>query len=388
MQQKTGKFVFSLIAIVVLTTAVVWWPDEKEPPGGVPPLAIQPSLTVRVITPQQTRLPIKISANGNIMAWQEASIGTEANGLRLIEVKVNVGDEVQPGQVLAVFSADSIEAELAQSRAAVAEADATLADAAANAQRARSLRETGALSAQQIQQSLNAERVALARLDAAKAQEQVQTLRIAQTRVVAPDAGVISARTATVGAVVPAGQELFRLIRQGRIEWRAEVTAIDLAKLKPRQMATITPTGGDPIQGQLRMVSPVVDTQTRNGLVYVDLPGDDAVRVGMFARGEFEIGNQEGLTLPQSAVLLRDGFHYVLRVDADSPDHTSSQILQAQVILTEVTLTKVTVGRRAGDRIEILDGIDASAQVVETGGSFLGDGDRVRVIGDAQENTL
>ena len=62
----------------------------------------------------------------------------------------------------------------------------------------------------------------------------LQQLRLRQTRVLAPDNGVISARSATVGAVLPAGQELFRLIRQGRLEWRAEVAAADLARLKPR----------------------------------------------------------------------------------------------------------------------------------------------------------
>src|SRR5690606_20273646 len=175
----------------------------------------------------------------------------------------------------------------------------------------------------------------------------------------APDDGIISARAATVGAVVPAGEELFRLIRQGRIEWRAEVAAAELAKLKPGQEATVIPVGGEPIRGTLRMVGPMVDTQTRSGLVYVDLPSDDSVRVGMFARGEFEIADGTALVLPQSAVLLRDGFSYVLHVDADSRS----------------TQTKIKTGRRIGDQVEILAGIDESAQVVAVGGGFLGDGD-------------
>ena len=87
-------------------------------------------------------MPLKIAANGNIAAWQEASVGTEANGLRLAEVKVNVGDVVKRGQVLASFTPDTIAAELAQTRAAVAEAEATLAEASANAQSKRDERET------------------------------------------------------------------------------------------------------------------------------------------------------------------------------------------------------------------------------------------------------
>ena len=201
--------------------------------------------------------------------------------------------------------------------------------------------------------------------------EKTQQSRLVQTRVLAPDDGVISARAATVGAVVPAGQELFRLIRQGRLEWRAEVAASDLAKLKPGQLAEITPTGGQPIRGRLRMVSPMVDVQTRNGVVYVDLPSDDRVLAGMFARGEFDIEQIQTLTLPQSAILLRDGFSYALRVGPDS----------------RVVQTKLVTGRRTGDRVEILDGIDAAARVVAAGGGFLGDGDLVRVIEDHAQST-
>jgi RND family efflux transporter MFP subunit len=366
MKRKTSTLIFIAALAAALITIPILWTSDTESASNEQNPAPQPTLTVTVTSPREARLPVRISANGNITAWQEASVGTEANGLRLIDVKVNVGDKVQRGQVLAVFASDTIDAELAQSRAAVSEADVALAEAAANAERARALQGTGALSAQQIQQTLNTERSVKARLDAARALEKIQQLRLEQTNVLAPDDGIISARAATVGAVVPAGEELFRLIRQGRIEWRAEVAAAELAKLKPGQEATVIPVGGEPIRGTLRMVGPMVDTQTRNGLVYVDLPSSENVRVGMFARGEFEIASGTALVLPQSAVLLRDGFSYVLHVDADS------RIIQ----------TKIKTGRRIGDQVEILGGIGESAQVVAAGGGFLGDGDLVRVVTD------
>jgi len=335
------------------------------------PAAPKAALTVTVTQPQATSLLVRISANGNIAAWQEASVGTEANGLRLAEVRVNVGDVVQRGQVLATFAPDTLQADAAQSRATVAEAEATLAEAAANAQRARGLQATGALSDAAINQYLTAERTAQARLEAQRAMARMQQLRLKQTQVLAPDAGVISARSATVGAVLPAGQELFRMIRQGRLEWRAEVASSELAALKPGMAALVTPAGGAPIKGTLRIVAPTVDAQTRNGLVYVDLPTGaataGAARAGMFARGEFEVGSGSGLTLPQSAVLLRDGFSYVLRVGADAK-------------LIEV---KVKVGRRVGDRVEVTSGVDASTRVVASGGGFLADGDTVRVVAAA-----
>ncbi len=321
------------------------------------------ALTVVVSRLQPASLPLRVAAHGNIAAWQEASIGTEANSLRLAEVRVNVGDKVRRGQLLAVFAAETVEAALAQSRAAVAEADAALAEAAANARRARVLEDSGALSGQQIHQYATAARAAQARLDAAKAVEKTNRLRLAQARIVAPDDGLVSARTATVGAVVPAGQELFRLIRGGRLEWRAEVAATDLARLKPGQKVRIVPGGGEAVEGRLRVLAPAIDIASRNGLVYVDLPPSDTVRAGMFARGEFELGATEAMTLPQGAVLLREGFSYVMRVGPDS----------------RVVQTKVASGRRAGDRIEITGGLDAKDRVVAAGAAFLGDGDLVRV---------
>jgi RND family efflux transporter MFP subunit len=359
---KVALASLGLMALLGAATLTVRAADDKKPAAAAAPA--RPALTVTTTQAQRATLPLKISANGNIAAWQEAVIGTEANGLRLAEVRVNVGDAVRKGQVLATFQPELLQADVAQIRAQVAEAEAALAEAQVNAKRARELESSGALSDQQINQFLTAERTAQARLDAQRAQARVQGLRLSQTQVLAPDDGVISARSATVGAVLPAGQELFRMIRQGRLEWRAEVPAADMARLKPGMAVSVTPVGGAPIAGKVRMVAPTVDPQTRNGIVFVDLARSDAARAGMYARGEFDIGRGEGLTLPQSAVLTRDGFSYVLRVGADA----------------RVVETKVTVGPRIGDRIEITGGLPPDARVVASGVSFLSDGDTVRVV--------
>jgi HlyD family secretion protein len=350
-----------LLAGGTVTALAVRAADKAAPAVAA---AAKPALTVTTVAPQRQRLALALPANGSIAAWQEASVGAEANGLRLAEVRVNVGDVVKKGQVLASFSAEMVQAEAAQGQAAVAEAEAALADAAANAQRARELQASGALSAQQISQLLTAERTAQARLDALRAALQAQKLRLAHTQVLAPDAGVISARNATVGAVVPAGAELFRLIRGGRLEWRAEVPAADLAGVRAGQPVRVSAPGVEPVAGRVRMVAPTVDAATRNGTVYVDLPQAGALKAGMFARGEFETGSAEALTVPATAVVMRDGFSYVWRVGADS----------------RVVQTKVDTGRRSGERIEIRAGLDAGARVVASGGGFLADGDTVKVV--------
>jgi len=360
-----GAVVLAAAAALVLRAYAV---DDK---GEKKPVAAKPALSVVVTRPQRATLPLTVHANGNIAAWQEASIGTEANGLRLAEVRVNVGDVVKRGEILATFSPETMQADLLQTRASLAEAEATLADAAANAERAQSLRATGALSEATINQYVTAERTARARLEAQRAAVQARQLKVTQTAVVAPDDGVISARNATVGAVLPAGQELFRMIRQGRLEWRAEVQAADLAQIQPGTRATVTTAGGSAIAGKVRMVAPTVDPQTRLGIVYVDLPAPGVARAGMFARGEFELGSSSALTLPASAVQLREGFSYVFKVGADS----------------KVTQAKIGVGRRVGDRIEVTGGLEPDARVVASGGGFLAENDTVRVV-DAPPGAL
>jgi RND family efflux transporter MFP subunit len=353
-----------LAAVLFLVGAA--WPTRTvaADPAPAPVPAARPALAVTVVTPSTATWPRTVAANGSIFAWQEASVGAETPGWRLAEVRAQVGDVVRRGQVLAVFATELAQADLAQQQAALAQAQAQLAEAAANARRARELQPSGVISAQQTQQVLTAERTAIARVEAQQAALAAQQLRLAQAQVLAPDAGIVSARLATVGAVAQPGQELFRLIRQGRLEWRAEVAATDLAQLRAGQEVRVEPVGAPAVSGRVRMVAPTVDPATRNGLVYVDLPQPGPAKPGMFARGSFEIGRSAALTLPQGAVLLRDGFSYVFVVGADA------KVLQA----------KVTVGRRQGDRVEITGGLDAAARVVAAGGGFLADGDLVRVV--------
>ena len=342
-------------------------PAEKK---EAPPNA-KPALTVTAEKPQPGNLPIKLSANGNITAWQEAIIGSESNGLKLTQVMANVGDVVKAGQVLATFSTDSTQADVAQARANVVDAQASALDAAANAERARTLQSSGALSAQQINQYLTLEKTAKAKVEAAQAVLNAQQLRGRQTRVLAPDSGVISSRTATVGAVVGSGTELFKMIRKGRLEWRAEVTSAELGRISEGMTVSLRPASGGEIQGKVRMIAPSVDPQTRSALVYVDLPApvskDSPAKAGMFARGDFEIGSSNALTVPQRALVVRDGFNYLFTL---SPDN-------------RVTQVKVQTGRLAGDRVEILSGLPADARIVVDGSSFLTEGDLVR-IGEAE----
>lgn len=333
--------------------------------------AVRPALTVTVTSARTAAWSTTLGAHGSIAAWQESLIGTELNGVRLTELKAQVGDQVRRGQLLARFAEDSLKAELDQQKAALDEAEANLAEAQSNARRALQLKESGAISIQQISQYATARNTAAARVAAAKASLQAAAIRLQQARVTAPDDGVISSRSATLGAVAQSGAELFRFIRQGRLEWRAEVTAEESTRLSPGMSVRVQAADGSTVQGKLRVVAPTLDPQTRKALVYVDL-ADRAdtpaamknIRAGMFARGEFVLGDSDAWSVPAQAVVMRDGHASVFLLDAAG----------------KVRQQRVTTGRSRDGRTEILSGLSANARVVERGAGFLADGDTVRVV--------
>lgn len=326
-----------------------------------------PALTVSVVSPSQTKVTSNMQASGNVAAWQEASIGAEVPGLRLTSVRANVGDWVQKGQLLATFEGSSVAAQTAELEASIAEAKVNLKEAQLNAARFNELKGTGAVSEYQISQANAAAEAASKRLSALNASQQAQAIRSDNTRVVAPDSGLISARNATVGAVVGTGAELFRLIRGGRLEWQGEVTAAERAKLKVGMPVRVTSPSGLIVNTRIRALAPSVNAQTRKSLIYADLPaskGSSSFAAGMFVKGSIALGEHKAQVLPRQAVVLRDGFYTVFAV---RPDHT-------------VNALRVTTGEQLEDSMEIVSGLPDGVQVVLDGAGFLNDGDAVKVV--------
>lgn len=343
---------------------------SQSEPAGQSSLPARPALTVRVVQPVTEQWPMMLEANGSIAAWQEAIISAELGGVRLIEVVAEIGDRVQKGQVLARFDRERVLADLAQSEANLAEAEAMQREAEANARRVRTIIDEGALSALQAGQYLTQEKTAEARVRAARAQRDIQALRLRHTDVVANDRGIISGRKATLGAVPTEGGELFRLVRQERLEWRGEVTAPELPKLQPGGSVLVEVPDVGQTTGHIRMLAPTLDEARRFGFVFVDLDAADlkGLKPGMFAHGRFLLGIQPARSIPHTALLLRDGFSYVFEVQRTGDEEGT------------VSLRKVVVGRTVGDQVELLEGPSVDQWIVESGGAFLADGDRVRVV--------
>ena len=368
-QPRGKRWLWLGLALAAVLLLVFFGFVRKPAPGpGTTPqdtaAAPKAAMTVTVTQPTSDSLPIALQTNGNISAWQEASVGAELGGLRLATVNVNVGDTVRRGQVLATFARETTEAESLQGKAAQMQAEASYENAKADADRARTIQDTGALSKSQIAQYLTAEKVARAQWEAAKAAYGATQVRLGNTRVLAPDDGIISARGATVGAVVGSGQELFRLVRQGRMEWRAEVTPSEVGRIKVGQKVQVTAATGLQIAGQVRAIAPTADAQTRNVLVFVDLPRHSDLKAGTFAQGSFALGQSIALTVPAQSVVVRDGHNYVFVIGADN----------------KAVQRKVDTGRRVGERVEVLNGLKAEESVAVQGAGFLNDADLVKVV--------
>lgn len=325
---------------------------------------IRPTLTAAVARPEVRDLPRRVMASGPIEPWQEAIVGAELSGLRIERVHAEVGQVVRRGALLVELDAGTLKAQVLEAEATVAEARALQVEAAASAARGEALAQSGAISQRDLDQLKAAAGSADARVQRAEAQLAIGRERLSYARVLAPDDGVIASRTAVPGSMVTNGMELYRLVRQGRVEWRAEVPEGAFPQVAIGQLASVESRAGDRVEGRVRIVSPGLDPATRSGIAYVDLPVGGPLRAGMYANGWIEVGMTQAMLVPLSAVTSRDGSHYVfVLTDGD-----------------QVRETKVQVGATLERSVEVTAGLSKDALVVTSGAGFLRDGDRVTVV--------
>jgi len=327
-------------------------------------------LTVSTVFPKKHILPSVLATTGNVSPFQEVVVASEIGNVRLVDVLVDVGDVVKKGQLLARLSSEYIAAELAHLEANVSEAQVELDVARLEADRARKVRAKGHYSEQKVAEKLAAEQIADARLAAAVARHYREQVRLELTKILSPVEGVVSSRSANEGSVAQGGQELFRIIRDGRLEWRAEVSSKDITKIYPETEVDLFTPADHRLKGRVRSISPTVDPETRNCIVYVDVldSGHDGVlRAGMYVRGNFKLSSNPGLVLPRSSISFNDGLSYVF-------------LLEKNKI---VNRKEVVIGREFQEYVEVVSGIDVEDPVVSSGVGFLSDGDFVREVGVA-----
>jgi HlyD family secretion protein len=360
----SGK-VLILCLIATLITACNRGAPSAAGSTGATAATPAASMTITTTPVRNQQIVRTVPATGSIFPWQEVIVAAEVGGYRVADVLVDVGTRVQKGQPLVQLSGDMLQADLASRQAALRSAEAAEVNAAAALRRGELVATSGALSAADLDRLKADHLAARARVDTAKVDLHTAELRIGYGTVSAPDSGTITSRNVSVGQIAQAGQEMLRLLRQDRVEWRAEVPESQLSRIKAGQNVQVTAVDGRTLKGKVRAVAPTVQTNNRTGIAYVDITGGGA-RPGMFARGAIEAGTGPALLVPVSSVVMQDGYSYVFVVKGDN----------------KVERRLVQQAGMHGDSMEVASGVAEGEVIAVKGAGFLKDGDTVQVSTD------
>lgn len=378
-------------------------PSQAEPQPSEPPaVAAAPALTVSIDTARFNAIPQTLNVTGTVQAVDLLQVAPQSSGLLVREILARKGEQVRRGQVLAILDDSVLQAQVMQAKAQLesaragvrqrqaelAQDEATLAEAEENLRRYETLAAEGAISQEALSTRRTAavtarEAIGVARANIASAAAEVRAqeanlgrlqTQMRQTKVVAPASGAIADKIARIGDVSAGSQPMFAIIRDNQLELQAEVPQAQLSQIDIGAPVRVTSATDRRIQfeGRVRDIDPVVDAQSRVATVNIDLPPSGLLRPGMFLQGNVTVAVASGLTVPAKAVLPRsDGEFQVFRLTAQN----------------EVEARPVRVGTRlpgqvngiAGDRVQILSGLESGDRVVTSGASYLNDGDLVEV---------
>ncbi|CAO4153824.1 efflux RND transporter periplasmic adaptor subunit [Methylorubrum extorquens] len=386
----------TLAVPALVLTALSFGPAWAE--TAPPPAKTAPAATVSVVEAERREIVESVVVTGTLMPRDEILVTPEIDGYRLVELLTEEGMRVEKGQVLARLNRDLIDRQLSQQNALIDKVSAAVLQAQSNIEqaeaaelearlahdRAKQLIQTGITTAAVMENRTAALRqaegklafarnglaMAKAELAQAKAVRDELELRLARTEIRAPEAGIVSRRTARVGMATSASAEpLFRLIARGEIELEAEVIETKLPLLREGAPAFIEIGEGERVTGSVRAVYPEVDKASRLGKVRVRLDPDPRLRIGTFARGAVELARTRGVTVSQASVLYGGGKRSSVLVVAED----------------KVESREVRTGLSDDDDIEIRSGLAEGERVVARAGSFLRDGDRVRPVSLARQ---
>jgi len=403
--------IFSLF--LILSGCKAKEPDKKDSAQATPP----PALTVSTQKVAEKKLAKKLMITGSISAWDLLSVSPTANGLKVVEIKVDAGDLVKSGQLLAKLDDSMISAQLESARsrllsleqqlekalnpnrkqdllrqkASLEQAEANFVNARNNAERFKNLFANGAISKaeldnrlttletteaflkqeQQRMDLLNAGtreediRIAQASVMEIKAQIKQLEVQLAQTKILAPDDGLIFDRGVHLGDVSASMSKFFTIVRQNRYELQAKVPETDLSSLKKGAMVNVS-SDAQPekkIIGRIRQIGPGVDPLSRQSVIKIDLENTTGLQTGQFVKGFIDLGDLNGIAVPNQAIINNEGRDYVFTVEK------------------ELALLKpVVTGIMSDGLVEIKSGLKAGDSVIDQGAGFIRDGDRVRVV--------
>src|SRR5438067_13563936 len=319
--------------------------------------------TVSVVVPGRSEVGRVVTASGPLAAKRDQPVGIAGSGGRAVRVLVHAGSWVRAGQTLAVVDRSVQAQQAAQLAAQVEAAKANAALAQSNYERAIALQGRGFVSKAEIDSKKAARDAAFAQVRVAQATLNATRAQIGQLNVIAPTAGLILARNVEIGQIVsPGSGALFRLAEGGQMEMRAQLAQQDLAFLHAGMPAQVTAVGSQAsIAGFVWQEAPVIDPQSRLGLVRISIPYTSDVKPGGFAEAKITAGATTAPVLPQSAVLSDDKGNYVYVVNGKN----------------QVERRNVQIGTVNEAGVTIVSGLSGNEAVVLSAGPFLNPGQKI-----------
>lgn len=362
-KRRRARLVWISAAVLAGACVVIYVATHFLGGAGAPPVAVDQTQVVTVAQLREHPFKPRVSLMGEVRPRRDIHVFAPVSGVRVLQLLKDEGDMVRAGQPLARLDALISSAQIRAAEANVAEADAAALRARDEFARAESIRDSGALSNEAIEQRRAAAVAANARLAAARAQLQEVNARLQGGYVRAPIGGLIISRSVQLGALVD-GQEMFRIAGDNALEVRADISEADVLSLRRGQSAVFRLADGGTVEGRLTRAPASIDERTRVGEALFALPANTSVRAGMHLSGEIALAERQALAVEQAAVRYEGGRAYVFTV---GDDNIARQ-------------TFVQIGARDGNMVEVQSGLDAGARVVGAGAAFLRDGDRVRAI--------
>lgn len=321
------------------------------------------SMPAHVVESRQADLPVNVRATGTIQAKEAATISAQVMG-RIEQVLVREGETVRAGQTLVALDGAALNSSLAQAKAGVIAAKNAEAAAQSNASLAAStlarykqLEAEKSVSPQEMDEVSRRAQAAQAQFDAARAQADAAQAQAAgartmvgYTRLVAPFAGIVTARMVDPGTMAAPGVPMLQVDRAGVLQLNATVDESAIGSVRLGTKTQIAAGGvTQPWTGTIAEIVPAADPASHSFMVKIDLPSSNQLRAGMFGTAEFANGTRTAILVPRSAIVERGALQ-------------SAYVLDDRGI---AQLRYVTLGATHGDAVEVLSGIAPQERLVD-----------------------
>lgn len=365
--QKKALFIGIAVAVVIAGAATYHRSQRNAELNRQSQVKEVGLVAVTVATVESRAFNPGIPFTGNLLASNRAELRAEVPG-RVTRVLVQEGDAVRAGAILSAQDEDDLSLGAQAAEAQLAQARAQALQAKRDAERAEMLLEKRSITRQAAQMAETANNAAAAAVQAAESQAAMARVRMKKARIQAPFDGQVARRLVQAGDVLMAGQSVFEVVDNRKLEIQADLPASAMALVKPGQGVRFRVPGfQQPFLGTLTQVSPILTPDGRNLHVRIEVPNTDSkLKSGVFVEGLILGNGQTQRPALPSALIKTEGQNGVLYVVENGAAKKRTVIVGPEQ-----------------DGFRPVDGIPVGAQVVATGQDLVEDGSRLKIVAGA-----